>query len=111
MLYPLAILAFVLTFADLWTTYLCLRAPVEGWHVVEANPLVEWLFHASGLVGGLLLDSLFTLIVVGFLLVTPHFSRRAKEGFLFFIGVTTGYAVANNLTAISVLGLSPLGIG
>ncbi|MCP5043206.1 MAG: hypothetical protein GY944_19440 [bacterium] len=111
MLYPLAALTLLLTFADHWTTYLCLRAPIEGWHVVEANPVVDVLFQASGLVGGLLIDSVFTIFAVGFVLYTTRFHPRLKEAFLAFIALTTGYAVANNLTAISELGISPLGIG
>ncbi len=111
MLYPLAALTLLLTLADHWTTYLCLRAPVEGWHVVEANPVVDSLFQTSGLVGGLVIDSVFTLFAVGFILYTSRFHRRVKEGFLGFIVVATGYAVANNLAAISALGISPLGVG
>ena len=44
MLALLAVLTLALTAADHWTTYLCLRAPVEGWQVTEANPLASWLF-------------------------------------------------------------------
>lgn len=110
MLYPLAALTLLLTFADHWTTYLCLRAPVDGWQVVEANPVVDVLFQSSGLVGGLLIDTVFTIFAVGFVLATTRFHPRVKEAFLAFIAVTTGYAVANNLAAISALGLSPLGL-
>jgi len=114
MLYPLAALTLILTFADHWTTYLCLHAPIEGWHVVEANPVVDALFQASGLVGGLVIDSVFTVFAVGFILVTTRFRTRVKEGFLAFIVLTTGYAVVNNVSAVSALGISPLaplGIG
>lgn len=111
MLYPLAALTLLLTFADHWTTYLCLRAPIDGWHVVEANPVVDALFQMSGLVGGLLIDSLFTIFAVGFILATGRFRPRVKEGFLAFIALTTGYAVVNNLSAIEAMGISPLGVG
>ena len=110
MLHALAITTLLLTCADHWTTYLCLRAPVEGWQVVEANPAVELLFRQSGLVGGLVIDSVFTLFAVGFILYTQRFGQRFKEAFLAFIVVTTGYAVVNNLQAISELGISPLGL-
>jgi hypothetical protein len=109
MLHGLAILTLLLTFADHWTTYLCLRAPIEGWQVVEANPAVELLFRGSGLIGGLMIDSAFTIFAVGFILYTQRFQTRIKETFLAFIVVTTGYAVVNNLGAISALGISPLG--
>jgi hypothetical protein len=110
MLHALAIATLLLTFADHWTTYLCLRAPIAGWHVVEANPAVELLFRGTGLVGGLLIDGVFTVFAVGFVLSTQRFPRRAKEVFLGFITFITGYAVANNLQAISALGISPLGL-
>lgn len=111
MLRPLAALTLILTCADHWTTYLCLRSPVAGWNVIEANPVVELLFQGTGLVGGLLIDSIFTLFAVGFVLYTQKFSAPIKQAFLGLIVMTTGYAVANNLQAISDLGISPLGVG
>ena len=39
MLRALAGFTLLLTGVDHWTTYQCLRAPVAGWNVVEANPL------------------------------------------------------------------------
>ena len=79
-MYILAILTLLLSAADHWTTYLCLRAPVAGWHVAEANPLAEWLFASFGLVPGLLIDSGVTLVAVAFLLSTtpdPEAHQRA----------------------------------
>ena len=110
MLRALAILTLLLTFADHWTTYLCLRAPISGWQVGEANPAVDLLFRGAGLEGGLLIDSVFTVFAVGFILYTQRFQPRFKQAFLGFIVATTGYAVANNFQAISALGISPLGI-
>ena len=107
----MAIATLVLTGADHWTTWVCLREPVMGWSVIEANPAVDWLFGAAGLLGGLAIDSLFTLGVVAFLFRTKAFSRTAKQAFLSVIVLMTGYAVLNNLQAISALGISPLGIG
>ena len=52
MLHALAIMTLLLTGADHWTTYLCLREPIAGWQVIEANPVVDLLFRQSGLVGG-----------------------------------------------------------
>ena len=105
------LLTLVLTGADHWTTYVCLRSPVSGWRVMEANPVVEWLFGMAGLLGGLVIDSLFTLGVIAFLLLSRRFSRPVKQAFLSAIVLTTGYAVVNNLQAISALGISPLGHG
>lgn len=109
MLRWLAVASVLLTSADHWTTYLCLRAPVGGWRVIEANPVAEWLFESTGLVAGLAIDSLATLVAVGFLITTAVLSQRIKLGVLSFISVSTGYAVLNNLQAIREMGLSPLG--
>ena len=53
MLRLLATLTVLLSLADHWTTYLCLREPVTGWSVTEANPLANWLFDLTGLLPGL----------------------------------------------------------
>jgi hypothetical protein len=110
MLHWLAGLTVVLTAADHWTTYLCLRSPVEGWHVSEVNPLADWLFRQTGLVPGLLIDSAITLIAVGFLLSTAVFPRTAKSVCFGVLAASTLWAVLNNLRAIETLGLSPFGI-
>ncbi|MGH0037811.1 MAG: DUF5658 family protein [Myxococcota bacterium] len=111
MLYLLAALTLFLTAADHWTTYLCLRSPVDGWVVTEANPLADWLFNEAGLVGGLAIDTLVTMAAVGFLLSTRRLPQRAKHACFGLIALTTGYAVVNNLGALQSLGLSPLGPG
>lgn len=108
-MYPLAGLTLLLAAADHWTTYLCLRRPVDGWVVTELNPIADWLFATLGLVPGLLLDSAVTLAAVAFLLSTARLPRVAKAGFLAAICLWTAYAVFNNLQAIGALGLSPLG--
>jgi len=105
----LALLTLLVSAADHWTTYLCLRRPVAGWDVVEANPLADWLFAAAGLVPGLMIDSVITVAGVGFLLVTSTVPGFAKGLFFCFVIAWTGFAVVNNLQAIEALGLSPLG--
>jgi len=105
----LALLTLLLSAADHWTTYLCLRTPLEGWEITEANPLAEWLFGAAGLVPGLWIDSAVTVVAVGFLLSTRLLSESAKVCFFSLIAVWTGIAVLNNLKAISVIGLSLTG--
>lgn len=105
----LATSALLLTALDHWTTFLCLRQPVEGWQVIEANPIAEWLFGVLGLGPGLLLDSVITLIAVVFLLSTRLLARSAKKLIFTFVVVWTAYAVINNLQAITALGISPLG--
>ena len=46
-----------------------------------------------------------------YLLTTTRLPLKAKYSFLCLVVVWTSYAVANNLAAISLLGLNPLGIG
>jgi hypothetical protein len=111
MLQLLAVLTLLLTAADHWTTFLCLRSPVAGFDVTEANPLAAWLFQSAGLVGGLMIDSLLTIAAVAFLLTTQRIPRAAKLLFLIAVTGWTGFAVANNLNAIYLLGLSPFGSG
>jgi hypothetical protein len=108
LLHLLALLMLLLTAADHWTTYLCLKAPVPGFEVSEANPIAEWLFRSMGLVPGILLDTTVTLAAVGFLVWTALIPRAAKGLFLLVVIAWTGYAVVNNLQAMVAMGLSPL---
>jgi len=107
MLRAFALSTIILTGLDHWTTYLCLRAPVEGWVVTEANPFADWLFRCAGLDLGLAVDTLVTLVAVLFLVSTRVFALRLKLGFLALITFSTGYAVVNNLGAIARMGLTP----
>jgi hypothetical protein len=102
----LALLTLLASAADHWTTYLCLKAPVAGWNVTEANPLADWLFGSIGLVPGLLVDSTITLCGVGFLILTPAVPRPAKTVFFATISAWTTVAVINNIFAVRSLGLS-----
>jgi len=106
MLRLLLLATLLLSAADHWTTWLCLRSPVPGWDVRELNPLSDWLFHGVGVGTGLLLDSAVTLAGLAFLAVTPLLPRPVKVGFLSTVVLGTGYAVANNVEAISRMGLS-----
>ena len=105
----LVLLTLLVSAADHWTTYLCLRAPVAGWTVNEANPLADWLFQAIGLIPALLLDSAMTLAALAFLLATRLLPVPLKSAFLTLVVVWTGVAVANNWQAIQLMGLSPAG--
>ena len=109
MFYILALLTLLLTAADHWTTYLCLRSPVGGWTVTEANPIADWLFQTLGLVPGLLFDSAVTLAAIGFLLTTDRIPKTAVALFFCVVTIWTGHAVANNFEALRLLGLSPFG--
>jgi hypothetical protein len=105
----LAILTLLVSAMDHWTTYICLRAPVDGWQVTEANPIADALFQSYGLVQGLVIDSAITLLAVGFLLTTRRLSPLAKGLFFAAVIAWTAFAVVNNLQAIEIMGLSPLG--
>ena len=104
MLLPLlALLTLLLSAADHWTTYLCLRRSDAVWEVTEANPLAAWLFERIGLVEGLALDSAVTVLGVAFLLATPWVPRPLKIGFLAAVVSATGVAVSNNLGVLVLL--------
>ena len=105
----LAVLTLLSSAADHWTTYLCLRSPVPGWQVAEANPVARWLFETLGLVPGLMVDSVVTVAAVVFLIGTPLIPLRARAAFLALVSVWTLVAVANNVQALQALGLSALG--
>ena len=105
----LILLIVLVSAADHWTTYLCLRAPVEGWQVAEANPLANWLFQAIGLVPGLLLDSAITLLSMAFLFGTRLLPQTIKNAFLALVLVWTSVAVMNNWRAIQLMDLSVMG--
>jgi hypothetical protein len=109
MVHILAALALLFSLADHWTTYLCLRAHVAGWEVTEANPLADWLFQRFGLAEGLAIDTLVTVVVLAVLVRTPRIARPLKLGALAVLIATTAWAVANNLQAVTVLGLSLTG--
>ena len=109
MLQLLALLTLALTAADHWTTYLCLRNPIDGWNVTEANPLAEWLFEAVGLVPGLLVDTVISIVAIGFLLTTGMFTRSVKSACFVVLLLSTGFAVLNNIRALEALKLSSFG--
>ena len=105
----LAFVVVLVSAADHWTTWLCLRAPVAGWQVTEANPISAWLFEVVGLSQGLWIDSVATVAGMVFLIRTSLVPEEVKVLFLAVVVGSTAYAVDNNLDAIFRLGLSPLG--
>jgi hypothetical protein len=109
MLRLVAVLALLFALLDHWTTWLCLRAPIPGWEVREANPLAAWLFGRVGLSEGLWIDSVVTLGAVLLVARTQKVSRPVKLGLLGLLIVTSAFAVANNFGVIRRLGLSATG--
>jgi hypothetical protein len=104
-----AALALLFALLDHWTTWLCLRAPIPGWEVREANPLAAWLFGSVGLAEGLWIDSLVTLAAVLLVARTQKVSRAVKLVLLGLLITTSAFAVANNFGVIQRLGLSAAG--
>jgi hypothetical protein len=105
MLRVLAALALLFALLDHLTTWLCLRAPVPGWEIREANPLAAWAFGRLGLVEGLALDTALTLAAVLVVSEAKRLPRAAKLGLLGVLIATSAFAVANNLGVIQQVGL------
>lgn len=105
MLPAFAGLAFVFALLDHLTTWLCLRAPIPGWEIREANPLAAWLFGNVGLVEGLALDTLVTVLAVALVSYTQRIPHSAKLGLLGLLIATSAFAVANNFDVIQQIGL------
>ena len=99
----------LLTTVDHVTTWWCLREPVPGWVVAEANPFADWLFAKAGLVPGLWMGSLITLAALVFLATTARFTPALRTAMLTVVAAATGYAVVNNVLAIAELGIGPFG--
>ena len=106
----LALLTLLISAADHWTTYLCLRERIAGWDVTEVNPIADWLFQTIGLVPGLLMDSAITVAAVGFLVLTRAVPQAAKFVFFTLVIAATSFAVINNLRAVEALGLERHGL-
>ncbi len=96
----LGMLAVLLNLADNATTFLCLRAPVPGFEVTEANPAAAWLFSAIGLEKGLLLETVITTLAIAFLVATDRIPRRVKLALLVVLTLLPGWAALNNLEVI-----------
>lgn len=105
MLPVFAALAMLFALLDHATTWLCLRAPIPGWEVREANPLAAWLFGRFGLVEGLALDTLVTLGAVIFVAQAQRVPRAARLALLGMLIATSAFATANNFDVIQQIGL------
>ena len=103
----LALGALVILFnsLDSLTTFLCLREPLPGFEVIEANPFARWLFEVTGLVHGLLLESLITLAAVAFLVLSPTLPEWARTALLVLLIALPAWAVVNNLQVMSAVGV------
>jgi len=96
----------LLNLADNATTFLCLRAPVPGFDVMEANPAAAWLFDVIGLGPGLVLEMVVTTVAIAFLVTTPRIPRRAKLALLIVLAALPAWAAVNNLYVMKATNLS-----
>jgi hypothetical protein len=101
----LGALVVLLNLADNATTFLCLRAPVPGYEVIEANPVAAWLFAAIGLEQGLVLEMLITTAAIAFLVATTRVPPRIKLALLVVLAALPAWAAVNNLLVIKATNL------
>ncbi|HTO71687.1 MAG TPA: hypothetical protein VMR31_17640 [Myxococcota bacterium] len=106
MRFALGMLVVLLNVADNTTTFLCLRAPVPGYEVSEANPAAAWLFGTIGLVPGLAFELVVTSSAIAFLVMTTHVPPRVKLALLFVLAALPAWAVINNTMVIRTTGLA-----
>ncbi len=96
----------LMNLADNATTFLCLRAPVEGYEVVEANPAAAWLFETVGLLPGLVLEMVVTTVAIAFLVATDRVSPRVKLALLIVLAALPAWAALNNWLVIRATNVS-----
>jgi hypothetical protein len=101
----LGVLVVLLNVADNTTTFLCLRAPVPGFEVSEANPAAAWLFGTVGLIPGLVFEMVVTSAAVAFLVMTSHVPYRVKIAILVVLAVLPAWAALNNAMVIHATAL------
>jgi hypothetical protein len=106
MRFLLGALVLLLNVADNTTTFLCLRQPVAGFEVVEANPVARWLFDSIGLAQGLVLEMVITTAAIAFLVQTDRIPSRTKLMLLTVLALLPAWAAFNNLLVIRAVGLS-----
>jgi hypothetical protein len=102
----LGILVVLLNVADNVTTFLCLRAPVEGFELSEANPAANWLFGFMGLRTGLIFEMVVTTAAVAFLVATDHVPPRIKLALLIVLAALPAWAALNNAYVIKATNLT-----
>jgi len=101
----LGALVVLFNLADNATTFLCLRAPVPGFEVIEANPAAAWLFDSVGLREGLALEMLVTSVAIAFLVATQRISPRVKLALLVVLAALPLWAAVNNWLVIQATNL------
>lgn len=94
----------MVTIGDFYTTWACLSDPASG--TFEANPIANWMFGFFGLLPGLIIDEMITLLI----LVWLGFTKRIHTSFKLFIlllGITiTTLAVFYNYQVMIEIGIA-----
>ena len=106
MRFAVGTLVVLMNLADNATTFLCLRAPVAGFELVEANPAAAWLFGKIGLLPGLVLEMAVTTAAIGFLVATERISPRVKLALLVVLAALPAWAAINNWYVIRATGVA-----
>jgi hypothetical protein len=101
----LGVLVVLLNVADNTTTFLCLRAPVRGFDIFEANPAANWLFGTIGLLPGLVFEMVVTTLAIAFLVATSHVPPRIKLALLIVLAALPAWAAINNAMVIHATSL------
>jgi len=101
----LALMALAFNAVDNLTTYLCLRRPIVGFEVYEANPFAAWGFDLVGLETGLILEMGVCAGAILFLLRSRLLDPRVRMTLLALLAVLPAGAVLNNLTVMRELGI------
>jgi len=104
MRFLLGALVVLFNLTDNTTTFLCLRQPVAGFEVVEANPIARWLFDSIGLIEGLALEMAITTAAIAFLVYTQRVPGRVKLLLLAVLALLPAWASLNNLVVLRTLG-------
>ena len=105
MLHAFAGLALLFALLDHLTTWLCLRMPIPGWEIREANPIAAWLFEHVGLIEGLAIDTAVTALALVLVAYVARMPRAARLLVLGLLIASSAFAVANNCDVIQRIGL------
>jgi uncharacterized protein YacL len=104
--FVLGALVLLFNVADNATTFWCLRDRVEGFDIIEANPVARLLFDSVGLAEGLAFEMLVTTLAIIFLVRTPRISSRLRMFLLVVLTLLPAWAALNNLMVMRAVGLS-----
>lgn len=102
----LAGILMAVTLGDAYTTWACLHEPVPCWEVLEWNPVAEWLFETLGLVPGLVVDSVITLVAALWVARTTKIATPLKVSYFTLGIIVTSWAVCHNYQGMVEIGIA-----